>query len=87
MAFGHSHAVRRIALEVELDDDRRLVADDQPSCPGSDRDDGRSGDAPHAAVREADVDAAAREKPTCACMHWSVWTSGFMFVDQRKPTG
>ena len=62
MARGHSHTVRRIALEVELDDDRRLVADDPAIVPGLHRDDGRSGVLAHAAVGEADVDAAARKE-------------------------
>jgi hypothetical protein len=62
VAVGHPDAVRRIALEVELDDNRRLVADDPAIVPGLDRDDGRSRVLAHAAVRETDVDAAARKE-------------------------
>jgi len=62
VAVGHSHTVRRVRLEVELDDDRRLVADDPSIVPGLDRNDGRSRVLAHAAVRETDVDAAARKE-------------------------
>ena len=62
VAVGHPDAVRRIALEVEFDDDRRLVADDPAIVPRLDRDDRRRGVLAHAAVREADVDAAARKE-------------------------
>jgi hypothetical protein len=88
MTVRHAELASRIALEVELDHDRRLVTDDPSVVPGLDRDHlGRRvfSDAP---IRVPDVDTSPREEAHArACMQRSVPTIGFMSTDHRNPGG
>ena len=87
MRVGHAEAVDGVALEVELDQHDRFLADDPAVVARFDRDDLRRLVLDDAAVGVFDVNLAARGKPTCACMQRSVPVTGFVSLPSGSRAG
>src|SRR5262249_60962023 len=86
MGVRHAETGDRIALEVELDQHDRLVADHPAIVPGLDGDDLRRAVLDDAAVGVLDVDLAAREEADVR-VHAEVGADDRLHVDRPAKAG